>query len=218
MKKKWVCEVCNSINQTEASDPMICYVCGSPYEEKIKHSLSKKESKKDKYTELDLTKDKGIINRFFMSLAKKIKNLFSVSFSEKMAPSKDEKITGWEITHSDSSSNEAYLIATPIYSSSSKMDHSITGHSDTAKEDLPISGGLFKKDKKDTKGSECDIPWPDHSIIFNMDNILKAGFTKITRSELNGVKGYKVITDTGNERFLTLANLKMLGFATRKEK
>ena len=48
------------------------------------------------------------------------------------------------------------------------------------------------------------VPWPEHSIEFDKDMILKKGFCKVEQDTMGGVKGYKFIRPDGKSQFIRL--------------
>ena len=68
-----------------------------------------------------------------------------------------------------------------------------------------------------TTVSEEGKLWDEHSdFSLNLEAVKRGGYKSIARAEKNGVKGYVLIKDSGDQRFFTIGNLKLLGYVVKK--
>lgn len=54
--------------------------------------------------------------------------------------------------------------------------------------------------------SICD-PWPEHSIVFDVDQIKRKGYSRIERMSMGGVNGYSCIKADGTSQFIRIEML-----------
>jgi hypothetical protein len=56
----------------------------------------------------------------------------------------------------------------------------------------------------------------DKGYEFNMSVVSRMGYTKISKAQKNGKNGYILTKASGEQRFMSFDNLRMLSFVTKK--
>ena len=90
--------------------------------------------------------------------------------------------------------------------------YSVFEYIDKSFKDKPIKSKPIKKEKtsivdkpktkKISKSSEDFLPWEGHNISIDFDVLKEKGYKKIERSEMSGVKGYKLIKNDDSNQFI----------------
>lgn len=197
MSSKWKCTNCDSINHTAEGEPKRCFVCGALNEERSAESVVfSRPAAAD--TE--------------PSLLERIKRWLGLSAPEAIhseAPPSD-----WKIRSSPEDEDEAYLTAEPVYSGREAI------HAAPTAPELPVRPHVsavpeaaYSVELDPAPAGAISEPWPEHRIRFRMDKLGAIGCTGVARDELNGTRGYRLTLAGGATRYMTVNNMKMMGYA-----
>lgn len=77
-----------------------------------------------------------------------------------------------------------------------------------------VAMGYAAKTAPKIEESFC-LPWDEHKITFDAEQIRKRGYVRSVRKELNGVKGYGFIRADGTEQFIKLEMALLFKMASR---
>lgn len=117
-------------------------------------------------------------------------------------------VTKWVVSISPPDSAEAYVIVSPVLDGREVLD------SGTEK----IPAPPWAKDRHivsdSSELSDFDAPWPEHRLCYDLDRLTAAKCVGIHQKELHGVRGYLLCYYDGTERFLTVGNMKLMGYGT----
>jgi len=114
-------------------------------------------------------------------------------------------LVDWVISSSPPDSREAYVVAVPVYAEES-LPHVPPKKSEKPAEPL----------KTRERSGEAPFlpPWPEHKIRYNLDRLTASGCTAVHPEERDGARGYCLTFSGGKDRFLTVANMRLMGYTT----
>ena len=198
MEYKWVCEACGSNNRSDADAPC-CYVCGRPYTEKKPAPKPFPGPKPGPFPAPKPLKDTGWLQK----LKEKVRGWFVVDA--------DDTPTDYTISRSPATEKEAYLTATPK-PAPAPTPAPVRPPAPTP---TPVRPPVPtpKPAPSPVRTASSASPWPEHRIRFNMDKLRATGCVEIRQAELSGTRGYTLKYSSGSERFMTVSNMKMMGYA-----
>jgi len=205
MEHKWVCSKCGSVNRTADGAEMVCFICGAPGTVKPAPTPApvRKPPVREKKTERPAeAEDTG---SGLMDIIRRMKKrLFEMRVSEGAA---DEGAADWTVRRSPPSSREAYVEAVPAKTETAKAPErgSVPTHTrrDETRREFSASAPV---------SVEAET-WPEHRIRLCMDKLCASGCIQVEKQEINGTRGYRLKYEGGNERFLNVNNMKMMGYA-----
>ncbi len=193
MEVKWVCEECGSVNREEESPRMVCFVCEHVRTtEPLLDVHDSAESHPAKWKKISLPMIK--------------KSSFPIRKREKYRkePSPGRTPVDWMISSSPPDSKEAYVAAAPVYAEESRPPVP------PKKSEKPAAALKVRE-----RAEEASFlpPWPEHRIRYNLDRLTASGCMAVHPEERDGTKGYHLTFSGGKERFLTVTNMRLLGYA-----
>lgn len=189
MEVKWVCQECGSINREEKSSRMVCFVCGHVRTTepllKIPNSGERRPARWKKIS--------------FPAIKREH---FPILKREERRKARRTPVD-WVITSSPPDSRDAYVTASPVYEEE-PMPHVPPKRSERSAEAPRTRRG----------GASFLPPWPEHKIRYDLDRLTASGCTAVHPEARDGAKGYRLTFSGGKERFLTVANMRLMGYIT----
>jgi len=122
-------------------------------------------------------------------------------------PSAGRLPVDWVISSSPPDSKEAYVTAVPVYAEESPLP--VPPAKPEKRSDKPAEALRTRE-----RSGEASFlpPWPEHRIRYDLDKLTASGCTAVHPEERDGAKGYRLTFSDGKDRFLTVANMRLMGY------
>ncbi len=239
MQVKWICKECSSINNSERSDHMVCFVCGHV---RTTETLMER-------------RDVGPVSGSGAApsgtdwkaqgrkLIDRIKGLFaSGETGSAAAPAVTgggeaaRKPVDWIIGRCPPDSKEAYVEAKPVYAEEtpSRPAPAVTPARPSPRptprptptpaprpappvepvRPTPRPRPATVTPPTAAAGCRVGAAWPEHHVRFEVAKLEASNCVSVERVEMSGTKGYKLTYKNGSERFMPVSTMKTMGFVT----